>query len=393
MLRGIYTLVSRWMPAKASAEDELSRINVYRHQRVACRMLVEASRSMSFLSRRAFTAAVVLAMFGAALYAGQAQAAEGGGPVIGHVTATEVAEHEVKVEAQIDPGGLETAYEIRLVWQEADPKGGPTNDGERPTGGPQTQTGYIPAGSGDQTVSATLTGLQWGYTYWYVVAAANSAGQTRGESPYTFALHISGEFPDGEGTGPPYESEIPIWYTKLSEEESARTLKEYEAKHAKELEAQHAKEHQEQEFREAAARTAEATARREREEKEAEKGGVSLSGSTVMVEHGRRALVKLECLGIAACKGKLTLMAAGAAARKGNGNGKRKHVLPRAIGTVSFSIKGDEMKTIDVALNQAGRALIGSVRGSVGVSLELQELAPAVGTTQTVRVRLSKKRS
>jgi hypothetical protein len=80
---------------------------------------------MSFLSKRAFTAEVVLAMFGAALYAGQARAAEGVGPVIGHVSAAEVAEHEVKVEAQIDPGGLETAYEIRLVWQLPDPPGGP----------------------------------------------------------------------------------------------------------------------------------------------------------------------------------------------------------------------------------------------------------------------------
>jgi hypothetical protein len=347
---------------------------------------------MSFLSRRAFTATVVLAMFGAALYAEQARAAEGVSPVIGHVTAAEVAEHEVKVEAQIDPGGLETAYEIWLVWQEADPKGGPTNDGERPTGGPQAQTGQIAAGSGDRTVSATLIGLQWGYMYWYVVAAINSAGKTKGE-PYTFALHISGEFPNGQGTGPPYESEIPIWSTKLSEEESAQTLKEYEAKHAKELEAQHAKERQEQEFREAAARAAEAAARREREEKEAETAGVSLRALRVMVKHGKTALVELECLGIAACKGKLTLTATGAAARKSKGNSKRKNVHLRAIGTASFSIEGDEIKTIDMVLNQAGRALIGSVRGSVGVSLELQELAPAAGSKQTVRVRLSKKRA
>ncbi len=348
---------------------------------------------MSFLSRPAFTATVVLAMFGAALYAVPARAAEGVGPVIGHVTAAEVAEHVVKVEAQIDPGGLETVYEIRLVWQDADPKGGPTNDGERPSGGAQTQTGHIAAGSGDQTVSATLTGLQWGYTYWYVVAVANSAGQTRGESPYTFALHISGEFPDGSGTGPPYESEIPIWSTKLSEEESAKTLKEYEAKHAKELEAQHAKEHQEQEFREAAARAAEAVARREREEKEAEKGGVSLMTSRVMVEHGKTALVKLECLGIAACKGTLTLTATSSAARTSKGKSKRKSVHPRAIGTASFSIEGDEIRTIDVALNQAGRSLVGTVRGSVSVRLELQELAPAAGSKPTVRVRLSKKHS
>jgi hypothetical protein len=108
-------------------------------------------------------------------------------------------------------------------WQEADPRGGPTNGGERPTGGSQTQTGHIAAGSGDQTVSVTLKGLQWGYTYWYGVRAVNSACNTRGQSPYTFSLHISGEFPDGRGTGPPYETEIPCWSTKVSEELSAQT--------------------------------------------------------------------------------------------------------------------------------------------------------------------------
>jgi hypothetical protein len=335
----------------------------------------------------------VLAVFGVALGAGQTQATEGAGPVIGSVTAAEVAEHEVKVEAQIDPGGLETTYEVALVWQEADPKGGPTNSGERPTGGPQTQTGHIAAGSVDQTVSVTLKGLRWGYMYWYVVRAANSACNTKGESPYSFALHISGEFPNGEGTGPPYESEVMCWSTKQSERESAQTMKEYEAKHAKELEAQHAKELQEQEFREAAARAAKAAARREREENEAEQAGVSLMTSRVMIEHGKMALVKLECLGIATCKGKLTLTATGAAAPTNKGNSKRKDPHPRAIGITSFSIEGDEEKTIDVSLNRAGSALIGAARGSVSASLELQELAPAAGSKQTVRVRLSKKRS
>jgi hypothetical protein len=334
------------------------------------------------------TVTAALAMFGMALSGGQARAAEDAGPAIGYVSATEVAAGEVAVEAEIDPGGLETAYEIRLVWQQADPAGGPTNNGEPLAGGPQAHAGQVAAGSGDQTVRATLTGLQWGYTYWYVVAAINSAGKTKGESPYSFALHISGEFPNGSGTGPPYEAEIPIWFYKISEEQSAQTLAEYEARHAKELEAL-AKEHQEQELGEAA----EAAARRERQEKEAEKAGVSLRNSRVMVERGRTALVKLECLGIAACRGRLNLTAAGAAARKSRSGGKRKKVRRRAIATTSFSIEGDELKTIAMALNHAGRELIDSAHGSVRVRLELHELAPAAGAKQTFRVRLSKRRS
>lgn len=328
------------------------------------------SASMSFPSKRVFMATVLLAMLGVVLCAGHARAA---GPVIGHVTATEVEDHEVKVEAQVDPGGLETAYEIWLVWQEADPKGGPTNDGEWPTGGAQTQTGHLAAGSGDQPVSATFTDLQWGYVYWYVIGAANSAGWTRGESDYIFALHTSGEFPNGMGSGPPYESEIPIWYNQLSEEESAKTLKEYEARHAKELEAQRAREQE---------------AQRAREQEEAEKASLLLSDSTVMVRHGRTALVKLECLGVAACRGKLALTAPGVGAHQS----ERKGVRHGAIGAGTFSIEGNEDKTIAVALNKAGRTLIGTIRGSISVSLMLQEVEPETGSKQTVRVRLTKKR-
>jgi hypothetical protein len=341
--------------------------------------LEERRQPMISLFRRAFTVAV----FGAALYAGHVRAAEGAGPAIGHVIATEVAEHEVKVEVPINPGGLETAYEIWLVQQQADPKGGPTNDGEPPTGGPQTQTGRIAAGFGYQTVSATLTDLQWGYTYNGVVVARNSACE-KAKGEFEIALHISGEFPNGRGVGSQYESEIPCWYTKLSEEESAKTLREYEVRHAQELEARHDKEQQEQESREAIAR---------REREETETGCMSLSGSTVIVEHGRTALVKLKCLGTAVCRGKLTLMATGAAARRLSMGTSKRRSHPRVIGAAFFSVEGDGEKTVDIVLNQAGRALVRSVRRIVDVNLELQELAPAGGSKQAVRVGLSKKRT
>ena len=322
------------------------------------------------------------------LSAGRASAAEGVGPVIGHVTATETAEHEVEVEAQIDPGGLETTYEVWLMWQEADPRGGPTNGGERPTGGSQTQTGHIAAGSGDQAVSVTLKGLQWGYTYWYGVRAVNSACNTRGQSPYTFALHISGEFPDGSGTGPPYETEISCGFTKLSENEAAQTLKEYEAKHAKELEAQHAKEHEEQEFKEAAARTAEAAARKQREEQEQDKGGLSLIATSVTVQRNGMALVKLECLGIATCHGKLMLAVHDPVKENGVTGAKGKNARTVVIGTGSFSISGDETKAVKVNLNAAGSALLGIDHGRVSASLAILEIAPSPQNTQTKTVQL-----
>lgn len=202
------------------------------------------------------------------------------------------------------------------------------------------------------------------------------------QAPYTFALHISGEFPDGEGTGTPYESEIPIWYTKLSEEESAKTLKEYEVKHAKELEAQHAKEHEEQEFKEAAARAAEAMERKQREEQEQDKGGLSLAGTNVTVKGGGVAFVKLNCLGISSCRGKLTLTA------KSGAKGKKK-ARPVSIGTLSSLIAGDETKTVKLNLNTAGRAMLGADHGRLSASLALLELAPGAKSTQTMKtVRL-----
>ena len=351
------------------------------------RIPIEASRSMSVLSRRTFTATVTLAMLGAALHAEQARAAEGNGPVIGHVTAAEVAEHQVKVEAQIDPGGLETAYEIRLVWQLPDPTGGPpANAGERPTGGPQTQTAHIAAATINQTVSATFTGLQWGYVYYYVVVAGNSASQTRGESPYQFALHISGEFPNGEGTGPPYESEIPLWYTKLSEEESAQTLREYEAKHAVELEALHRQEAERQHELEALATSEAADLRRQREEEARSRAaaGAWLTGGVLTVGRGDTASAKLECLGTAGCRGRLRLTA-----KNVQGSRHAKGTADILVGASSFSIAADEERRIRISLNPAGRRLLRRAHGRFRATLTITALAPTP-VTRSTGVRLER---
>jgi hypothetical protein len=292
--------------------------------------------------------------------------------VIGHVAATEVAEHEVKVEAQINPGGLEAAYSIWLVRQQADPKGGPTNDGEPPTGGPQTQTGKIAAGSGYWTVSATLTGLQWGYTYYGVVAASNSACE-KAKGEFEIALHISGEFPNGQGTGSQYESEIPCWVTELSNAQSAKTRREYEAK-----QQQIAKEHEEQRAREAAA------LERHEEKAASATGGVSLADTSVTIRRNGMALVKLNCLGVTSCHGKLTLTATGTT--KAKDRKQRSHTV--TIGAMSFAISGDETKTVKLELNATGRALLSTDHGRLSAHLAILELEPNSGQTQSKSVSL-----
>ncbi len=134
---------------------------------------------------------------------------------------TNIIEQGVTLEAQIDPQGSEAAYEFRLVWQDADPPA----PGEPVTGGEQIQGGHIAAGSEDQTVSAVVTNLQPGYTYWYEVVASNSAGKAKA-GPYSFGFLNDGAYPNGTGPGPPYrteESQLSIESGNIAAE---RTLKE-----------------------------------------------------------------------------------------------------------------------------------------------------------------------
>jgi len=182
--------------------------------------------------------------------ASQAMATEAESPTIDSTTVTSFTEHGVSIVAQINPQGSETAYEFRLVWQDANPPAA----GEPIPGGPQVRAGRIAAGFGDQTVSAVLTGLQPGYTYWYVVVASNVEQKTKA-GPYAFGFRNGGAYPEGIGSGPPYEGEISEWSMDLAEEQVAQVAREYEAR-----QRQAAKEHEEQQAGQAARLAAEAAA-------------------------------------------------------------------------------------------------------------------------------------
>ena len=162
--------------------------------------------------------------------AAPASATEGGRPMIENVTATKVYEHEGTLEAQINPEGSETTYEIWLECQSAHEPFWPCE----PIMNSQRIEGHIAAGFEAKTVSLHLAGLQPGFHYWYGVAAANSAGRTESRvNIFIDSVIPPGACPNGCGKNEQYGSETPQWYTKLSNEESAQTLKEYEAKHAK----------------------------------------------------------------------------------------------------------------------------------------------------------------
>lgn len=147
-------------------------------------------------------------------------------PIIEDVRLTGITLAGVGIEAQIDPEGTETAYEFLVVWRALNP----TERGEPLPGGPRPHGGRIPAGAGNVTVSAVVSGLQPGYTYWYEVVASNLAGKTKyGGGPFSY--FYEGGYPNGTGSGPPYTTEESPCAIESGNEAAARTLQEYRIEH------------------------------------------------------------------------------------------------------------------------------------------------------------------
>ncbi len=288
---------------------------------------------------------------------------------------------EVTVEAQINPEGLETHYEIKLACETCGPAG------DRPSGG------QLPASYAPETVSLELTGIQSG-SYAFDVLARNAAGEAFISSELTVPQVPPGACPNGcGGTGKQYESETPGWYGGLSNSESEQTVKEYEAKkareqeekHAKEREAQQAREREERQAGEVAAKAAEGAALKLRKEEEAAfTSVVSLVSADVVVSGGGISFVKLECLGLASCRGWLTLVRKITATS--GGKIKRTHLL--TIGEASFSIPAGATSVVKVHLSREGRALLSGARGRLGASLTIDELSSDRNSTLTESLRL-----
>jgi hypothetical protein len=308
--------------------------------------------------------------------AAQALAA-GGEPMISGVYATSITEHGATLEAQIDPEGIATTYEF---WVESAVCTGGSATCERSGHPHKEQEGYIAAGSGSKTVTDDVTDLLTDTYFWYWVVAENLGGTA--ESSHS--LFETGTAPSGacsEGCiveVPPYESKLsPGAYeasTKYAEEALAREAARQQAV-------------KEQDEREAAlAKADQPVVAATTTPPPAVTGSVSLADTGVMVQGNGVALVKLNCLGIASCRGKLTLTAK--IAPKAKGKRKPARTIISTIGTVGFSIAGDETKSVKVNLNAAGRALLKADHGRCSASLAILELAPGASNTQTKTVRL-----
>jgi hypothetical protein len=217
-------------------------------------------------------------------------------PTIDGTSVTNITEHDATIEAQINPQGGETLYEIRLLWQDAHPP----SEGEPVTGGIQSQFARIAAGLGGQTVSFALTGLQPGYSYWYLVRAGNRAGAPSGKNLHWFGFHNSVVYSEGWAPNLPYEPLVSFWSVFSTEEAVAKVVRENQ-----ERRAQAAKEYEEQQA--TAARLAAEAAALKRSGEEAHAASAppaalppvvactvpSLKGDTLSV--ARRAITRHHC--------------------------------------------------------------------------------------------------
>jgi hypothetical protein len=125
-------------------------------------------------------------------------------------------------------------------------------------------------------------------------------------------------------------------------------------------------------------------------------GHVSLAGTHITVQSSGVALVKLECVGEATCDGKLTLTTRVTIKAKGKRKAAKRAVGIRTVtvGTASFSIAGDEARTVNIKLDAIGLAALSADHGRLSSSLTLLELAPAANTqTKTVQLVLQKTHS
>jgi hypothetical protein len=178
------------------------------------------------------------------------------------------------------------------------------------------------------------------------------------------------------------QAEKEAWLTKFAEENAKRVAEEaaVRMRHEEEATAATARKRQEEEVA-ANHKKEEAAAPKKKKAEPPATGGIALAGTSVTVQPNGMALVKLNCLGIASCHGKLTLRAKSDA----RGKGKARTVK---VGTASFSIAGDETKTVKVKLDAAGRGLVGADHGRLRATLEILELAPSPRNSQTKTVRL-----
>ena len=96
-------------------------------------------------------------------------------PAVQYMQPEHVTETSATLQAEIDPEGAETSWEIYLQCQSPESEDGSAC--EPVAGGPQRHAGTISAITGTELVQAEVSGLRPGYHYKYSVLATNAAGK------------------------------------------------------------------------------------------------------------------------------------------------------------------------------------------------------------------------
>jgi hypothetical protein len=324
--------------------------------------------------RRSLSARVLGWAFGlcvvGTMSCGQALAAEEERPAVLNTGVTNITEHGAGIEARINPYNTETKYEI---WLEcAAPEAAPASSCAPIA--PQEQGGVIAANVGEQTVTVNMVGLQPSQTYEYRVAAYSTTG--RSEVHWGFTTQPLGACHEVC----PYKNEISFGIYESSRRYAEGAL-------AREAERK-AKAAAEQAEREAKSQMPSQPSTPANVETTPETGNVQLAATTFAVRGGHTSLVRLECLGSHSCHGRLILTAK-VPARSGSRH-ERAHSAPVGIGT--FSMFGDEAKTVSMHIDAIGRALLAAGHGRLNATLAIQELAPNSDSTWETAVHLLQSR-
>lgn len=112
-----------------------------------------------------------------------------------------------------------------------------------------------------------------------------------------------------------------------------------------------------------------------------ESSEVSLAGTTITVQGGGTAIVKLGCTGNEDCHGKLTLTTKSAIRTKG----KRK-LRTATIGVQGFSVSEGETTAVKIDLDATGRALLAAGHGRLAAYLAILEPGPGSARSESVRL-------
>jgi hypothetical protein len=131
-----------------------------------------------------------------------APAADAAVPEVTYMLPTGLTQTSVTLQAEVNPEGAETSWEIYLECQ------GPSEGQQYPcgavAGGPQRHEGRIAAGAGPELVHATVTGLSPGYFYKYSILATNSSGTEGWVGSQFFACPSTGPCGGGFWKGQAY---------------------------------------------------------------------------------------------------------------------------------------------------------------------------------------------